>query len=66
MTFTLNHEQARGMANFFFDVAKAVTVGGMGLAAVNPIQAKLTVIFFAALATYLCIQLALSFLENVT
>lgn len=44
MSITLNQEQAKSLANFFFDIAKGVTLGGLGFATVTPLEVKIVTV----------------------
>lgn len=44
MQVLLNPEQAKGLANFFFDMAKGLILGSLGLALTIPIEVKIAVL----------------------
>lgn len=64
MDIVLNKEQAASLANFFFDVAKGVTLGGLGFATVNPLEIKLITVLSSLVATYLLVKFGLLLLEE--
>lgn len=66
MGIILNAEQAKGLANFFFDVAKGLTVGALGLAAVIRPEIKAITVLGSIIGAFICIQFALALLENTT
>lgn len=60
----LNREQARGLANFFFDVAKGAILGGSGLTVIVPLNFRLYTILLSVAAAYMSVRFALSLLEE--
>lgn len=63
MEFSLNNAQAKGLAGFFFDVAKGVILGGVGIASIAPLEVKFAYIVISIL-TYLSLRVALVLLEK--
>lgn len=64
MRLTLNSEQARGLANFFFDVAKGLVLGGIGLSLAVPIGIKVFIVFFSSVFAIVCLRMALDLLKD--
>lgn len=62
----LNHAQAKGLANFFFDVAKGALLAGLGFSVVTPtsLSLRLLSLINSILVTYFSIRLALEFLRE--
>lgn len=60
----LNAEQTKGLANFFFDIAKGLVLGGLGYSAVIPSQAKIAIIIVSLFAAYLCVRSAMIILDK--
>lgn len=60
----LNREQAKSLANFFFDVAKGLILGGIGLAVVVPWNVRILTLLLSVITAYFCIRFALSLLEE--
>lgn len=65
MTFSLNQEQAKGLAGFFFDVAKGLVLGGAGAAAISPMNLKIIAVISSASLAYVCVRIALVLLEDI-
>ncbi len=65
MYLSLNNEQAKGLSNFFFDIAKGLVLGGIGFATFVPSSAILIFVSLSAIFAFLSIKLALSILEEV-
>ena len=65
MNLTINDEQAKGLASFFFDVAKGLVLGAIGFAAVTQIEAKLLFVILSLVVAYICIRIALSILDQL-
>jgi len=57
-----NQEQSKGLAGFFFDLAKGLALGGVGLSLNIPGQARMLLLFLALIGTVVCVRLALGFL----
>lgn len=64
MTFFLNKEQAKGLADFFFSIAKGLVLGGIALVAINPLQLKILAIISSTILAYICVRFALALLED--
>lgn len=60
----LNTEQSKGLANFFFDVAKGLILGGIGFSISTSPEVRILAILLSSVMTYICIRLALLMLEN--
>lgn len=65
MTISLNTEQSRALASFFFDVAKGIVLGGLGFATLAPLETKLITVSIRMPMAFWCMRLALSLLENI-
>ncbi len=65
MYLSLNNEQAKGLSNFFFDIAKGLVLGGIGFATFVPLESMLIFVTLSAIFAFLCIRLALSILEDI-
>lgn len=65
MSITLNQEQAKSLANFFFDVAKGVILGGLGFATVTSLEVKIFAVLSSLVVTYLLVRFGLILLEDV-
>lgn len=65
MEFSLNSEQSKGLASFFFDVAKGAVLGGIGFATVVPLGLKLVSVFLMTIMAIVCVKFALVLLENI-
>lgn len=64
MAIVLNKEQAKGLSNFFFDVAKGIALGGFGfISLTNSVQRFVFVVAVAAIV-YTCIVVALTILKE--
>ena len=61
----LNTRQAEGLANFFFDVAKGLVLGGIGFATIVPLELKLMSVGFTTVFALVCVRFALLLLEDV-
>ncbi|MEK7163554.1 MAG: hypothetical protein AAB768_00230 [Patescibacteria group bacterium] len=59
-----NLEQAKGLSNFFFDIAKGVTLGAIGFSAIGPIEIRIFVGVLSISFVYVCVKIALLLLEN--
>ncbi|HJZ05645.1 hypothetical protein A2634_05330 [Candidatus Amesbacteria bacterium RIFCSPHIGHO2_01_FULL_48_32] len=64
MRVTLNTEQARGLSNFFFDVAKGLILGGIGLSLAVPLAAQISLVIVSSLAALVCVRMALYLLQD--
>lgn len=64
MYTTLNTEQAKGLANFCFDVAKGLVLGGIGFATVGTFEIKVIIILTSFILSYILVKFALSLLEE--
>ncbi|MDP3973818.1 MAG: hypothetical protein Q8P92_03215 [Candidatus Daviesbacteria bacterium] len=62
---SLNMEQSKSLAGFFFDVAKGLILGGLGLAVVTPFEVRLIMVFVSVFLAYTCLRIGLSLLEEV-
>ena len=65
MEFSLNTEQAKGLANFFFDLAKGLILGGLGLATTVPLETKLFAVIISSFFAVWCVKTALFLLEDI-
>lgn len=61
----LNAEQSKGLANFYFDVAKGIFLGGVSLAVFNQPQTRPFTFVLSAIISYTCVQFALNLLKDV-
>lgn len=61
----LNKTQAQELARFFFDIAKGLVLGGLGLSVVIPLNLKLLTITLTIVLVYVCIRFGLSLLEDI-
>lgn len=64
-SFYLNAAQAKGLADFFFDVAKGLVLGGVGFATTVPLEFRLIFGLLVTIFTYACIRIALYLLKEV-
>jgi hypothetical protein len=65
MGFSLNSQQAKGLANFFFDVAKGLVLGGIGFATLVPLGLKLFSVLVMSILAIICVKVALILLEDI-
>ena len=65
MGVSLNSYQAKGLANFFFDVAKGLVLGGIGFATVLPLGLKLLSVLAMSVLVIICVKIALTLLEEI-
>lgn len=65
MQVALNSEQARGLANFFFDVGKGLMLGGLGFATIVSFELKLISVSVTSLCALVCVRFALRLLEDI-
>lgn len=65
--FLLNKTQCKGMADFFFDVAKGALLAGLGFSVVTPtlLILRLTFFFNGVVFAGGCLYFALWFLRGV-
>jgi len=61
----LNQEQLKGLANFFFDLAKGLILGGVGFSLTIPFVARTLLIFFVLFTAVWFVKIALDLLEEV-
>lgn len=61
----LNQEQSKGLANFFFDLAKGLVLGGLGLTLVIPLETRLTAILVFVPLSVWFVTIALDILEDL-
>jgi hypothetical protein len=63
----LNSAQARGLANFFFDIAKGALLAGLGFSVITPTSlfSKWLFLVNSAFITYFSVRFALELLEGV-
>ena len=63
----LSSAQAKGLANFFFDVAKGALLAGLGFSVVTPTSLflKLPFLVNSAFVTYFSVRWALKLLEGI-
>ncbi|KKS32180.1 MAG: hypothetical protein UU93_C0009G0018 [Candidatus Amesbacteria bacterium GW2011_GWA2_42_12] len=59
-----NFEQAKGLSNFFFDIAKGVALGAIGFSVIEPIEIKVVVGLLSISFVYICVRIALLLLEE--
>lgn len=64
MGINLNSEQAKGLAGFFFDVAKGLVLGGFGFAVAAPPEVRTLSVILSSFLTFWCVRNALSLLED--
>lgn len=64
MVIALNKEQAKGLSNFFFDVAKGIALGGFGFITVTDSLQRLAFIVAVTAIVYTCIVVALTILKG--
>jgi len=50
------------LANFFFDLAKGLILGGLGLAITLPFEVKLAILLTSSFLSAWCVKMALSLL----
>lgn len=62
----LNTEQAKGLSRFFFDIAKGLVLGEIGLFTIGSVEAKAVAIFLISFLAFACIKLALWILEEIS
>lgn len=62
---SLNAEQSKGLANFYFDIAKGIFLGGVSLAVFNQPQTRPFTFILSAIISYACVQFALNLLKDV-
>ncbi len=60
----LNLEQAKGLSNFFFDVAKGLFLGGIGFATLSQPETKLITFITSMTLSYFCVRFALAILKD--
>lgn len=65
MVLKLNSDQRRGLASFFFDVAKGLVLGGVGFTVVTAPELKVITAVFSSIFAYIFVRFALSLLENI-
>ena len=63
MQLYLNHEQSKGLANFFFDLGKGVFLGSIGIVMIS--EAKIIFVSLGMIFVMLCIFQALSLLGKI-
>lgn len=61
----LNHNQAEKLADFFFDIAKGLILGGFGFASIVPNEVKLIYPIVGSLLAFWCVKLGLKLLEDM-
>lgn len=61
----LNAEQSKGLANFFFDLAKGLTLGAALSTTIGPVELRLFISAISIIFAYFCVKLALTLLENI-
>ncbi|MBI2611992.1 hypothetical protein HYW54_04595 [Candidatus Gottesmanbacteria bacterium] len=64
MNIPLNLEQSKGLANFFFDIAKGLVLGGIGFATVAPFEQKIIVSISSFILAFWSVKTALALLEK--
>lgn len=65
MRLALNAEQAKGLASFYFDIAKGLFLGGIGFATFSQPEVKLATFVTNITLSYFCVRLALAILKDV-
>lgn len=65
MKIVLNSVQARGLADFFLDIAKGFVLGGIGSALIVPFQLKYVTGILSGILAMVCIKMALALLEDL-
>lgn len=65
MSIILNPAQAKGLANFFFDIAKGLFLGGLGLSFQAPLTLKLALIIINTFSAFISIKFALFLLKDI-
>lgn len=65
MLADLNPTQAKGLANFFFDIAKGLALGGIGLSLKGPASLRITFLSVSLFLTYEFIRAALFILKDI-
>ncbi|MEK7503954.1 MAG: hypothetical protein AAB550_00420 [Patescibacteria group bacterium] len=58
-----NVEQTKGLASFFFDIAKGLFLGGVGFATLGQPETKLITFITSMILCYFCVKFALTLLE---
>lgn len=61
----LNEAQSKGLANFFFDLAKGLVLGSLGLSFTIPGSVRMTIMTVALILAGYCVRLALRLLEEI-
>lgn len=61
----LNNDQARGLANFFFDIAKGLILGSLGLSLAVPLAVKVAIVIPSIFFALWCVKMALYLLEDI-
>lgn len=64
MRLTFNKEQAKGLAGFYFDVAKGLFLGGVGFATFSQPEVKLATFIISIILSYFCVKFALVILKD--
>jgi len=59
-----NRSQAKGLANFFFDLAKGLVLGGLGLSLTIPGGERMFLSLSALLIAGFCVMMAIELLEE--
>ena len=65
MKLELNNEQAKGLSNFFFDVAKGMVLGGLGLSLTVPLVVKVSLVIMSMIVALFCLRMALYLLQGL-
>ncbi len=61
----LNHDQAKGLSNFFFDIGKGLIISGIGLSSIaKTFPEKIILVVSNAVLTIICVVFAMSILDN--
>ncbi len=65
MQVQLNEAQIKGLANFFFDIAKGIIIGGSGFAYIIPSEIRLLTLLSSAIGGLICIVFAIKILSLI-
>lgn len=63
MEIALNREQIKGLASFFFDIAKGSMIGGSGFAYIIPSEIRLLTLLASVVIGLVCVKFALKILS---
>jgi len=65
MLADLNPIQAKGLANFFFDIAKGLALGGVGLSLKGPAGLRIVFLSVSLFLTYEFVKAGLFILKDI-